>query len=220
MKKEHARTVFGCASVLLSYPDETSFGQDLAAVAKALESLPTGAARGHLERCCRWLSAMSALEAAATYVEAFDLRRKRSLYLTYYRHGDSRERGLALAALAGAYRAAGFGLAPGELPDYLPALLELAASGEAGQALLCEHKAAVNALRVELEDARSNYAWAAAAVSGALGPLDRAGHAVLARYRELGPPSERVGLEPFAPPEALVPPGDDRGAATVVFSHK
>ena len=65
---------------------------------------------------------MTVLEASATYVDAFDLRKRRSLYLTYYRYGDTRERGVALAILAGAYKTAGFILAPGELPDFLPAL--------------------------------------------------------------------------------------------------
>ena len=72
------------------------------------------------------------MEAAAAYVDTFDLRRRRSLHLTYYRHGDTRERGMALTALVDAYRVAGFRVAPGELPDFLPALLELAAVTPAG----------------------------------------------------------------------------------------
>ena len=102
--------------------------------------------------------------AATAYVDAFDLRRRRSLYLTYYRHGDTRERGMALAALVGAYKSAGFVLAPGELPDFLPALLELAASHPDGQALLSEHRPALSALRAGLEEAGSAYAGAVAAV--------------------------------------------------------
>jgi nitrate reductase delta subunit len=200
VKRSHSRVVFGCASVLLSYPDQASFGDDMAAVAKAVAGLPGGAARTGLQRCAAWLAGMTVLQASATYVDAFDLRRRRSLHLTYYRYGDTRERGVALAALAGAYKTAGFTLGPGELPDFLPALLELAATSPAGQALLSEHRPALSALRAELEEAGSNYAGAVAAVGEALGPLDRAGRAVLARYREMGPPSERVGLEQLAPP--------------------
>lgn len=200
MKRSHATTVFSCTSVLLSYPEEESFRADVSAVAAALRRLPTGPALSGLERCCRWLAEMTPLQAAATYVDAFDLKRRRSLHLTYYRHGDTRERGLALAALAGAYKEAGFTLVPGELPDFLPALLELAAAYPEGQALLAEHRPAVNALRAELEEAGSNFAGAVGAVGEALGPLDRAGRALLARYRDMGPPSERVGLELLAPP--------------------
>ncbi len=203
MRRDHAATVFGCAAVLLSYPDEGSFTEDLVAVGNALRRLPPGGARRGLDRCATRLSELGSREAAASYVEAFDLRRKRSLYLSYYRYGDTRQRGMALAALAGAYRAAGFTLAPGELPDFLPALLELAASHPSGQALLAEHRPALGALQDALEETGSHYAGAVAAVGDALGPLDRAGRATLARYRELGPPSERVGLEPFVPPEVL-----------------
>lgn len=186
--------------MLLSYPDQASFGEDLAAVAKAVAGLPGGTARSGLQRCTAWLAGMTALQASASYVDTFDLRRRRSLYLTYYRYGDTRERGGALAALAGTYKAAGFTLASGELPDFLPALLELAATSPAGQALLSEHRSALGALRAELEEAGSNYAGAVAAVGEALGPLDRASRAALARYRQMGPPSEQVGLGQLAPP--------------------
>jgi len=39
-------------------------------------------------------------------------------------HGDSRDRGPAMIDLAQTYEKAGLYLAPGELPDYLPAVLE------------------------------------------------------------------------------------------------
>ncbi len=127
----------------------------------------------------------------------------RSLGLRPYRHGDTRERGLALAALAGAFREAGFGVAPGELPDYLPALLELAAAHPVGASVLGEHRAALEALRLALAEAASPYAGVVAAVSGVLPGPTRRDRPALHRYRAEGPPSEKVGLEPFAPPEVL-----------------
>jgi nitrate reductase delta subunit len=199
--KRAAATTFGCAAVLLSYPDAT-FADDLTSVRAALSSLPVGA-RSRIAGVVEWLSAMSAMEAAAGYVETFDLRRGTSLFLTYYRHGDTRERGLALTALVDAYRAAGFGLASGELPDFLPALLELAACHSAGAAMLCEHRMALDALRLGLEDAHSGYTPVVATVIDALPRPSRADRTALERYRAQGPPSERVGLEPFAPPEVL-----------------
>ena len=220
MKGRNARTVYGCASVLLSYPGEPAYPADLAAVEQATARLPDGPARTHLQRCTTWLRSMAPLAAAAAYVEVFDNRRRRGLYLTYYRHGDTRERGMALAALAGAYRQAGFVIQPGELPDFLPALLELAASTQAGEALLSEHRAAVEVLQAELEEAKSPYAWPVAAVSAALGPLDRAGRALLERYRERGTPTEDVGLEPFAPPEAVAPTDDLLSATTGIYSAR
>ena len=44
------------------------------------------------------------------YVETFDLRRRATLELTYYAHGDTRERGMALLRLKKLYRAAGLPL--------------------------------------------------------------------------------------------------------------
>ena len=202
MRRQKAATVFGCASVLLSYPDE-DFARDLPALREALGTIPEGPARSGLHAATEWLAHMSALEAAATYVDTFDLSRGACLHLTYYRHGDTRERGMALAALAGAFREAGFRVAPGELPDYLPALLELAAAHPAGASVLGEHRMALDALRLALVKAASPYAGVVAAVSDVLPGPTRLDRQALHRYRAEGPPSEKVGLEPFAPPEVL-----------------
>lgn len=202
MKPAAAATVFGCASVLLSYPDDR-YADDLAAVAQAARGLPRGSARAQLEDVTAWLAGLSPIDAAATYVDTFDLRRGVSLYLTYYRHGDTRERGMALAALVDAFRAAGFRTVPGELPDYLPALLELAAVRPAGASVLGEHRMALDALRLALVKADNRYAGVVTAVCGVLPGPTREDRDALRRYRSQGPPSEQVGLEPFIPPDVL-----------------
>ncbi len=202
MKRYETALIFGCATVLLSYPDG-SFSEDMAASKNALERLPKCKARNELASALTWLSAMSALEAAANYVETFDLQRRRSLHLTYYLHGDTRERGLALSALVGVYRKEGFELGSGELPDYLPALLELAAASTAGAAILIELRPAIVLLRDALEKARSPYGRAVTAVLEALGSISKTDKLVIERYKAQGPPTEKVGLEPFAPPEIL-----------------
>jgi len=202
MRRQASAAVFGCASVLLSYPDE-HFSEDLAAVERALGRVPNSVVRSQLASATSWLSAMSPLEAEATYVDTFDLRRGACLYLTFYRHGDTRERGMALSALVGAYRGAGFEVVPRELPDYLPALLELAAAHPTGGSVLAEHHMALDALQLALEKTDTQYASVVAAVRAALPPPTRHDRQALRRYRAEGPPSEQVGLEPFAPPEAL-----------------
>jgi nitrate reductase molybdenum cofactor assembly chaperone NarJ/NarW len=92
-------------SFLLRYP-----GADVAAardeVAGEVSALPDGPVREALERfLAGWTDDATAL--AARYVETFDLRRRASLYLTYYAHGDTRERGMALLRLKKLYRAPG-----------------------------------------------------------------------------------------------------------------
>ena len=202
MRPRLAATIFGCASVLLSYPDH-NFRSDLVAARRALEHLPSSSARAQLLGLTEWLASMSLAEAAATYVEIFDLSRGICLYLTYYRHGDTRERGMALAALIDVFRDAGFGVVPGELPDYLPALLELAAVSSSGATVLGDHRMALDALHAALAERNSPYAEGVAAVRSVLPGLSRTDREALRRYRADGPPSEKVGLEPFAPPEVL-----------------
>lgn len=202
MRRAAAAKVFGCASVILSYPGE-SYPDDLAAVLDAAATLPAGGPRTQIEATANWLGSLAPLEAQATYVDTFDLRRGVCLYLTYYRHGDTRERGMALTALVDAYRSSGFRVVPGELPDYLPALLELAAARPAGAAVLGEHRMALDALNLALAKATSPYAGVIAALCDALPGPTRRDREALRRYRSQGPPSERVGLEPFAPPEVV-----------------
>jgi nitrate reductase molybdenum cofactor assembly chaperone NarJ/NarW len=64
------------------------------------------------------------IDTEAAYVELFDRSRATSLHLFEHVHGDSRDRGPAMIDLGQTYAKAGLILAPGELPDYLPAVLE------------------------------------------------------------------------------------------------
>ena len=62
------------------------------------------------------------------YAEVFDWKRRRTLFLTYYTAGDTRNRGMALLAFSDMYRAAGVIPPARELPDHLAVLLEFAAT--------------------------------------------------------------------------------------------
>ena len=140
------------------------------------------------------------------YVETFDLRRRCSLYLTYYAYGDTRKRGVALVELKQAYRAAGAEVQGDELPDHLCVLLEFAATTdvEAGIRLLLAHRAGLELLRLALEDSRSPYADAVAAVCTTLPALAGDEREAVARLAAQGPPGEDVGLEPFMPPSTPI----------------
>ena len=194
-------TGYKLASVLLQYPTRAVFDglDDLDAAAKAAPR----AARGHLAAFLAWLRATPPHEVAQHYVEMFDLRRRSSLYLTYYRHGDTRRRGMALLAFKTAYRAAGLEPAEAELPDYLPVVLDFAAVAPAGEDLLRRHRADLELLRRALHEAGTPYARVVDAVCA---QLPRLGRRDLLRVRaagQQGPPAEDVGLEPFAPPGYL-----------------
>jgi nitrate reductase delta subunit len=145
-------------------------------------------------------------ELAAAYVETFDLRRRASLHLTYYEHGDTRRRGMALLRLKKLYRAAGLPMsATDELPDHLTVMLAFAALAPPGhgEALLAEHRPALELLRLSLHDRDSPYAHVLDAIAAGLPALGVEGRAEVARLAHAGPPEEAVGLGPYGPPEAM-----------------
>src|ERR1039458_9257145 len=129
----HRRVAFAAGSVLLRYPDE-GLVEDLALIISATGDLPK-ALRQPFGELAEHLSTKQLLDSQAQYVATFDLKRRCCLYLSYYLSGDTRRRGMALWQFQEAYRLAGFQVLRGELPDYLPVLLELAASGAEGAAI-------------------------------------------------------------------------------------
>ena len=194
---------FKLASVLLQYPTVALFdGLD------CLDTTAAGsprASRAAFRRFLAWLRVTPPAEVAQHYVETFDLRRRCALYLTYYRYGDTRKRGMAMLEFKAAYRAAGFEpvTGDGELPDYLPLVLDFAALHPRGERLLCAHRADLELLLRALRQAASPYADVLEAVCAQLPGLRRPDLARVRRSWQEGPPREDVGLEPFAPPGYL-----------------
>ena len=135
------------------------------------------------------------LEAESDYVELFDRGRGTSLHLFEHVHGDSRERGPALIDLGQTYEKAGLILVEGELPDYLPAVLEFVSTQPVreARAFLGEMAHILNAIFGALQQRGSAYA----SVLGAL--LELAG--------EKAQPVEPAAEEPL----------DESWAEPVVF---
>ena len=187
------------ASLLLRYPDSAVLAA-LPTLRAAVAGLPSDLAVplstlvAHYERT-------SPEDLAATYVETFDFRRRCCLYLTYYTHGDTRQRGEALLRFAQAYRSVGLAVDGGELPDHLPTVLDLAATcGEPGWRLLTEHRVALDLLVAALERDRSVYTHAVEPVRRLLPPPAPRDLAAAAALAASGPPAERVGLAPYGGP--------------------
>jgi nitrate reductase delta subunit len=190
-------------SFLLRYPDAAVAGARPELAAEA-DALPDGEVRAALRRFLDgWTGDATTL--AARYVETFDLRRRASLHLTYYAHGDTRERGMALLRLKKLYRVAGLPLDCDEPPDHLTVMLAFAALAPPGhgEALLGEHRPALELLRLSLHDLGSPYAHVLDAVAACLSALGIHDRAEVARLAREGPPDEAVGLEPYGPPEAM-----------------
>jgi nitrate reductase delta subunit len=189
-------------SLLLQYPDDELLGAraDLAAAAGSLPaaSSPSSGARDRVVEFTAWFAAASPMSLAREYVETFDLRRSCSLYLTYYLHGDTRRRGMAMLLLKQRYRAAGLTPPDGELPDYLPMVCEFAALAGpgAGEAPLRQHRQGLELIRAALRERGSRYALLLDALCGALPALSAAQLDAVASLALDGPPSEEVGLAP------------------------
>ena len=208
---ERAR-VHMIASLLLDYPDEAWFAR-LPLLRDQLAGLPSRV-REPLEG---FLDAAESAGRSAwerAYVTTFDLKRKCSLYLSYYATGDTRRRGVALVTFLEAYRAAGWEFDADDLPDFLPAVLEFSARADAATAdaqiagaLLASHREGVEVLRAALEGMSSPWAGVVRAVTLSLPAIDsRTRDRVFDLVNE-GPPSETVGLSwigtlpPFRPRE-------------------
>ncbi|MEV4138796.1 nitrate reductase molybdenum cofactor assembly chaperone [Dactylosporangium sp. NPDC049742] len=182
------------ASLLLRYPDVSVLAA-VPTIAAALDGLPPAVA-APLRRVADHRASTDPGRLAAEYVELFDFRRRCCLHLTYYTCGDTRRRGEALVLFAGGYKAAGLELVDGELPDYLPAVLDLAAaSDDHGWRLLRENRIGLDLLSGALDG--SVYRHAIEAVRAMLPPAQPGDLAAAVRLARTGPPVEQVGLEPF-----------------------
>lgn len=208
--RDRRATAFGrtfkLCSLLLCYPDEELLAARVDLATAAGDAAPRGAAEP-LQRFCEWWQEQPPLSLQQHYVETFDLHKRCGMYLTFYGEGDKRERGAALLRLKRLYRAAGLPLDGNELPDYLPVMLEFAASApdRQGEIVLHEHRPALQLLKDSLHERGTPYAAVLDAVCVAVGEPSAADRARALKLAAAGPPSERVGLEPFAADE-LIPP--------------
>lgn len=195
--------VFRLAALLLEYPDDGLLAgtRDIRAAAGSLDG---DARRPLLDFIDRRL-AIDEWAVREEYVATFDFHKRASLHMSFYRDGDRRQRGATLLGLKRRFREAGFELVGGELPDYLPAVLEFAAlcPGTAAEEILARIRPGIELLRATLHDLDSPYAMILDAVSLELPALTPEELAEARRIAAEGPPDEEVGLEPFAPPEYM-----------------
>jgi len=99
-------------------------------------------------------------DVEATYVEVFDRGRSTSLHLFEHIHGDSRDRGSAMVDLIKSYEQQGLYLSDGELPDFLPVVLEYAStlSGDQATAFIGEFAHILNSIHSALIKRQAPYA--------------------------------------------------------------
>jgi nitrate reductase delta subunit len=129
------RNTLRVAAALLSYPDASLLAHlDEIRQLVREEAALSPPRHAEVETLLERMQRTPLLQLEAAYVELFDGGRTTSLHLFEHVHGDSRERGPAMIDLGQTYARAGLLLVEGELPDYLPALLEFASTQPPQQA--------------------------------------------------------------------------------------
>jgi nitrate reductase delta subunit len=189
-------SLLSIVSVLLDYPtpDTVALYPNLAVRA---QHLPAGSTKEALTSFMGWWVDLPADEREQRYVAAFDFRRRTPLHLTYLTHGDTRNRGAALLQIKHVLLRHGYDISSGELPDYLPLLLEFAADEPRGIRLLGSHRRSLELLRRSLADFDDPFASLIAAVLAVLPRLDDADLAAVVSLAADGPPEESVGLDVY-----------------------
>lgn len=158
-------------SLCLQFPQK-GFGETIAEACKSAGECgcPELAAIGR--SFLPLLAGKKLLALQEEYTAAFDLNPKTCLDLTWHKWGDSRDRGKHLARLKALLREEGYEPAGGELPDYLPALLEfMSVCSEANRRTLAEEFGGeVNLLAARLREAGSSWSEVLEAAAGLFKP--------------------------------------------------
>ncbi|EGG35481.1 nitrate reductase molybdenum cofactor assembly chaperone [Paenibacillus sp. HGF5] len=119
-KLHDCKHVFGFFAQQLTYPEKLDFHPSV------MEELLDSADPAYEPVRTYWtiVHEYSMEEIEELYVQTFDFQAKSTLYMTYYKFEDGRERGQMLARLKETYEMFGLGIEGSELSDYLPLMCE------------------------------------------------------------------------------------------------
>jgi nitrate reductase delta subunit len=155
--------IYKILSVLLEYPKKElpDHWDELNQLINELSDL-SSEDRKILSGFTQWASGLSLTKFQAEYVDNFDMTAENSLYLTYHLFDEQdRDRGPALIQLSELYKSTGFEIGDGELPDYLPLILEYVSTMDdkaSAQAFLHQTSQAAEIIASNLEKNESPYA--------------------------------------------------------------
>ncbi|MCB2170941.1 MAG: nitrate reductase molybdenum cofactor assembly chaperone [Deltaproteobacteria bacterium] len=110
-------------SVLLLYPDDDLLNRlgEIASIADQSHSVEIKSA---IQAYIHHLKAHTPIHVQERYTAVFDMNPATTMNMTYHAYGDNENRAAALAHLQHNYEQAGWERITGELPDYLPMMLE------------------------------------------------------------------------------------------------
>ena len=120
---DHHTDTLQVLSVLLHYPDEDLFN-GLEEIESLAANLPFSETTSAIQAFIRDLKTQLLIGVQERYTALFDMDPATTLNITYHAFGDNEKRAAALAYLQHTYEEAGWARVTGELPDYLPLMLE------------------------------------------------------------------------------------------------
>lgn len=127
-KQLHALSdAFVDLSRFIDYPDEDTFSDE--AYVDFVKNYPETAQKQKLLAAVDDMRQEDLLQQQAHYSNLFEMNKRYTLYMSYYKMTDSRERGTILAKLKMLYEMFGVTIDGNELADFLPMLLEFLAFG-------------------------------------------------------------------------------------------
>ena len=120
---DHHTDALQVLSVLLHYPDQDLLN-GLAEIESLAANLPLSETKPAIQAFIGELKTQPLIRVQERYTAVFDMDPATTLNITYHAFGDNEKRAAALAYLQHNYAQAGWIRVTGELPDYLPLMLE------------------------------------------------------------------------------------------------
>jgi nitrate reductase delta subunit len=120
---QEKRDLLRVISILLQYPDQDLI-LNLDELRQVVETIAQPQPREQCTNLLNYLGEIPLIRLQEEYTSCFDLNPATCLNLTYHKWGDARERGGALVDFVQLYHRCGYQNSTGELPDYLPLVLE------------------------------------------------------------------------------------------------
>lgn len=153
--------VLNILSKLIDYPDQTLMENldDVIDYIKASSEIEPDEKQTLFE-FISWMRIHTATGIQQTYVETFDMVPEHDLHLTHHIFGDDNGRGPALIDLSEHFKHEGLEVKDGEIPDFLPLILEYASTlDEMGsRVFLGDAKRIIKIIADNLDKAGSPYA--------------------------------------------------------------
>jgi len=152
--------VFNVLSKLIDYPsDELMENLDLVIEYVTDSSEIDDSEKKTIMEFISWMRIHTTTGIQQTYVETFDMVPEHDLHLTHHIFGDDNGRGPALIDLSEHFKGDGLELEDGEIPDFLPLILEYVSTLDdmESRVFLGDAKKIIKVIADNLDEAESPY---------------------------------------------------------------